>query len=61
MKKGSPVYFRIIPSTFTGNVTDEVPAFDDIRLSALQFDNALVRSLLKVLLLVKTLLRLLVE
>ncbi len=48
-------------STFTGNITDEVPAFDEVRLFALQLDDTLIRSLLKVLLLIKTLLRLLVE
>lgn len=55
------MYFRIAPSTFAGNITDEVPAFDEIRLFALQFDDGLIRSLLKVLLLVETLLRLLVK
>lgn len=47
-------------STFAGNITDEFPAFNEIWLFALQSDNTLIRSLLKILLLVKTLLRLLV-
>ena len=47
-------------STLAGNVTDEVPGLDEIRLLALQLDHTLIRPLLKALVLVKTLLRLLV-
>lgn len=47
--------------TSAGNITDEVPALDEVGLFALQPDDALIRALLKVLLLVKTLLRLLRE
>lgn len=42
-----------------GNITDEVPGFDELRLLALQLDHTLVRPLLEALVLVKTLLRLL--
>ena len=47
--------------TFAGNITDEVPAFNEVGLFALQLDDALIRPLLEVLVLVEALLRLLVE
>lgn len=47
--------------TSAGNITDEVPALDEVGLFALQPDDALIRSLLELLLLVKTFLRLLRE
>lgn len=47
--------------TLAGNITDEVPAFNEVGLFALQPDDALVRPLLEVLLLVEALLRLLAE
>lgn len=47
--------------TFARNITDEVPSFNEVGLFALQLDNALIRSLLKLLILVKALLRLLFD
>lgn len=43
-------------STLAGDVTDEVPGFDEIPFLALQFDHALVRPLFEAIVLVKTLL-----
>lgn len=42
--------------TSAGDVADEVPGFDEVGFFALQPDDTLIRSLLKVLLLIEALL-----
>lgn len=53
--------WRLNISTLAGNVTDEIPSFDEIRFLALQFDHTLVRPLFEAIILVETLLWLLVS
>lgn len=45
--------------TFSGDVTDEVPAFNEVWLLALKFDHTLIRSLLELLVLIEPFLGLL--
>lgn len=45
--------------TFPRHVTDQIPSLDEVRLFALQPDDALIRSLLKLLVFIEALLRLL--
>lgn len=45
--------------TLTRNVTDQIPAFDEVWFFALQPDNTLISPLLKLLVFIEALLRLL--